>query len=230
MVGPSSTSFPTTTATSSSPTRAFSTEDVTAIFERAIEVETLHYRGAHATSKATSGFRRHTAGTARVISTRRAGGAGALQTETGRRTCPGHRIGAGGRAGNGLRRGEDRAAYLAACLQPPGADGGSDVVHPVLTSRLLSLVAQIEQNRDMTTRKSRPGSVSAGARWSGRAQPVNVRSSAPDAKLDALDRESDALLARMQTAKVRRAMKTALSASGDQLGKAAVAVLRTRRK
>lgn len=72
--------------------------------------------------------------------------------------------------------------------------------------------------------------MSAGARRSGRAQPVNARSSAPGAKLDALDRESDALLARMQTAKVRRAMKTAFRASGNQLGKAAIAVLRTRGK
>jgi len=41
-----------------------------------IEVETLHYRGAHATSKASAGFSRHSAGTARVISTRGASGAG----------------------------------------------------------------------------------------------------------------------------------------------------------
>jgi hypothetical protein len=95
---------------------------------------------------------------------------------------------------------------------------------------LLSLVAQIEQNRDMATRKSRTGSVSAVARRSGRAKPVNARSSGPDAKLDALDRESDALLARMQATKARRAMKTAFRAFGNKLGEAAVAALRTRGK
>ena len=44
------------------------------------------------------------------------------------------------------------------------------------------------------------------------------------------DRESDALLAKIQAAKVRRAMKTAFQASGDQLGKAAVPGLWTRGK
>lgn len=39
-----------------------------------IEVETLHYRGGHMASKASSGFSRHSAGTARVISGRGAGG------------------------------------------------------------------------------------------------------------------------------------------------------------
>ena len=41
-----------------------------------IEVETLHYRGAHASSKASSGFSRHSAGTARVVGARGAGGGG----------------------------------------------------------------------------------------------------------------------------------------------------------
>ena len=42
-----------------------------------IEVETLHYRGAHASSKASSGFSRHSAGTARVVGSRGGGGGGA---------------------------------------------------------------------------------------------------------------------------------------------------------
>jgi hypothetical protein len=42
-----------------------------------IEVETLHYRGAHAMSKAASGFSRHSAGTSRVIGSRGAAGGGA---------------------------------------------------------------------------------------------------------------------------------------------------------
>jgi hypothetical protein len=41
-----------------------------------IEVETLHYRGAHASSKASSGFSRHSAGTARVVGARGSGGGG----------------------------------------------------------------------------------------------------------------------------------------------------------
>ena len=41
-----------------------------------IEVETLHYRGARAMSKAASGFSRHSAGTARVVGVRGAGGGG----------------------------------------------------------------------------------------------------------------------------------------------------------
>jgi hypothetical protein len=48
-----------------------------------IEVETLHYRGAHAISKASSGFSRHSAGTARVISSRGAGGAGGRRGSRG---------------------------------------------------------------------------------------------------------------------------------------------------
>ena len=41
-----------------------------------IEVETLHYRGAHAASKASSGFTRHSASTARVVGSRGVGGGG----------------------------------------------------------------------------------------------------------------------------------------------------------
>jgi hypothetical protein len=48
-----------------------------------IEVETLHYRGAHAISKASSGFSRHSAGTARVISSRGAGSAGGRRGSRG---------------------------------------------------------------------------------------------------------------------------------------------------
>jgi hypothetical protein len=48
-----------------------------------IEVETLHYRGAHVISKASSGFSRHSAGTARVISSRGAGGAGGRRGSRG---------------------------------------------------------------------------------------------------------------------------------------------------
>ena len=40
-----------------------------------IEVETLHYCGAHAISKASAGFSRHSAGTARVIGARGSGAA-----------------------------------------------------------------------------------------------------------------------------------------------------------
>jgi hypothetical protein len=54
--------------------------------------------------------------------------------------------------------------------------------------------------------------------------------SGTDANLDTLDREFDELLARMQSATVRLAMKTAFSASGNELGKAAVGALRTRGK
>ena len=48
-----------------------------------IEVETLHYRGAHAISKASSGFSRHGASTARVISSRGAGGPGGRRGSRG---------------------------------------------------------------------------------------------------------------------------------------------------
>jgi len=41
-----------------------------------IEVETLHYRGAHLSSKASSGFSRYSAGTARVVGPRGSGGGG----------------------------------------------------------------------------------------------------------------------------------------------------------
>jgi hypothetical protein len=41
-----------------------------------LEVETLHYRGAHAASKASSGFSRHSIGSARVVGGRGASGGG----------------------------------------------------------------------------------------------------------------------------------------------------------
>ena len=82
----------------------------------------------------------------------------------------------------------------------------------------------------MAKRKARIESVSAGARRARRAEAVNAGVSGTDAKLDTLDREFDDLLARMQSAKVRRAMKTSFSVSGNKLGKAAVGALRTRGK
>ena len=82
----------------------------------------------------------------------------------------------------------------------------------------------------MAKRKSRIGSVSAVARRTRRAEAVNAGLSGTDAKLDTLAREFDELLATMQSAKVRRAMKRAFSASGNKLGKAAVGALRTRGK
>ena len=56
----------------------------------------------------------------------------------------------------------------------------------------------------------------------------NELSGAAETRLDTLDREFDALLARMQTPKARRGMTTAFAASGKQLGKAAVAAARAR--
>lgn len=56
----------------------------------------------------------------------------------------------------------------------------------------------------------------------------NALSSATEARLDTLNREFDALLARMQSPKARRGMKAAFAASGQQLGKAAVAATRKR--
>ena len=56
----------------------------------------------------------------------------------------------------------------------------------------------------------------------------NELSGAAETRLDTLDREFDALLARMQTPRARRGMKTAFAASGKQLGKAAVAAARAR--
>jgi antitoxin Phd len=53
-------------------------------------------------------------------------------------------------------------------------------------------------------------------------------SSAAQTRLDTLNGEFDALLARMQTAKARAGMKAAFNASPKQLGKAAVAVARKR--
>ena len=56
----------------------------------------------------------------------------------------------------------------------------------------------------------------------------NALAAAAETNLDTLDREFDALLARMQTPKARRAMKTAFDASGRQVGQAAVAATRRR--
>jgi antitoxin Phd len=56
----------------------------------------------------------------------------------------------------------------------------------------------------------------------------NALSGTADARLDTLHREFDAMLARMQTTKARRGMKTAFAASGQQLGRAAVAAARRR--
>ena len=56
----------------------------------------------------------------------------------------------------------------------------------------------------------------------------NALSRATETRLDTLSREFDALLAKMQTPKVRLGMKTAFAASGKQLGKAAVAAARAR--
>jgi antitoxin Phd len=56
----------------------------------------------------------------------------------------------------------------------------------------------------------------------------NELTRAAETRLDTLNGEFDALLARMQTPKTRRGMKTAFAASGRQLGKAAVAAARAR--
>ena len=56
----------------------------------------------------------------------------------------------------------------------------------------------------------------------------NALSGAAETKLDTLSSEFDALLARMQTSKARRGMKAAVAASGERLGKAAVAAARSR--
>ena len=56
----------------------------------------------------------------------------------------------------------------------------------------------------------------------------NMLSRSAETKLDSLSEEFDALLARMQPAKSRSAMKAAFSASPDELGRAAVAAARKR--
>ena len=56
----------------------------------------------------------------------------------------------------------------------------------------------------------------------------NALATSAATKLDALDEEFDALLARMQTSRSRRGMNTAFAASGKQLGEAAVAATRKR--
>ncbi|MCC7123824.1 MAG: type II toxin-antitoxin system Phd/YefM family antitoxin [Acidobacteria bacterium] len=52
--------------------------------------------------------------------------------------------------------------------------------------------------------------------------------STADTTLDTLDHEFDALLDRLQTPAVRRGLKTAFAASGNDAGKAAVAAVRKR--
>jgi len=54
----------------------------------------------------------------------------------------------------------------------------------------------------------------------------NALKHAPEVKLDTLSGEFDALLARMQSAQARTAMKAAFSSSPQQLGKAAVLAAR----
>ena len=56
----------------------------------------------------------------------------------------------------------------------------------------------------------------------------NALSGAAETKLDTLSQDFDALLARMQTSKARHGMKAAFAASGNRLGKAAVAATRSR--
>jgi antitoxin Phd len=56
----------------------------------------------------------------------------------------------------------------------------------------------------------------------------NALAGAAETRLDALTGEFDALLARMQTPKARRGMKTAFAAAQRQLGQAAVAATRRR--
>jgi len=50
---------------------------------RDIEVETLNYRGAHASAKASSGFSRHSAAGMRVVGSRGAGGGGSRRGSSG---------------------------------------------------------------------------------------------------------------------------------------------------
>jgi antitoxin Phd len=56
----------------------------------------------------------------------------------------------------------------------------------------------------------------------------NALAGAAETRLDTLTGEFDALLARMQTPKARRGMKTAFAAAQRQLGQAAVAATRRR--
>lgn len=58
----------------------------------------------------------------------------------------------------------------------------------------------------------------------------NALSGGADTRLDALDREFDALLDRMQTPRARQATEKAFAASGKALGHAAVAAVRRRAK
>ena len=56
----------------------------------------------------------------------------------------------------------------------------------------------------------------------------NALSAATETRLDSLTHEFDALLARMQTPKARRGMKTAFAAAGNKLAQAVVAAPRKR--
>jgi prevent-host-death family protein len=56
----------------------------------------------------------------------------------------------------------------------------------------------------------------------------NALAAIAETRLDTLDREFDALLARMQTPTARRGMRTAFGSSRKQLGQAAVAATRRR--
>lgn len=58
----------------------------------------------------------------------------------------------------------------------------------------------------------------------------NLLAGGADARLDALDREFDALLEGMQTPQARQGMASAFAASGKDLGKAATAAVRRRGK
>ena len=80
----------------------------------------------------------------------------------------------------------------------------------------------------MPTRKAKRAMklFSSVPRRSRHARPVSAPSVRADTVLDTFDNEFDALLTRMQTTKMRRGMKTAFSASGKELGKAAVAAVR----
>ena len=56
----------------------------------------------------------------------------------------------------------------------------------------------------------------------------NALAGAAETKLQTLNQEFDELVARMQTPRARRGMKTAFAASGRELGKAAVVAARRR--
>lgn len=88
--------------------------------------------------------------------------------------------------------------------------------------RVLEMV--IQGNAVVITRHDTPKAVLISI------EHFNALSSAAETKLDALDREFDAMLERMQTPAARRGMKAAFDASGSALGQAAVAAVRRRRR